>query len=69
MVSVVSRVMSDDVAGSVLGVLMYSGAFHDLLEGCGERGRVFNHNAGTLSIKVKCQNRQLGDTVSEELAL
>lgn len=30
--------MSDDVAGSVLAVLMYSGAFHDLLKGCGEGG-------------------------------
>lgn len=30
--------MLDDVAGSVLVVLMYSGAFHDLLTGCGEGG-------------------------------
>lgn len=31
-------VMSDDVAGSALVVLMYSGAFHDLLKSCGEGG-------------------------------
>lgn len=31
-------VMLDDVAGSVLVVLMYSGAFYDLLKGCGEGG-------------------------------
>lgn len=30
--------MLDDVAGSVLAVLMYSGAFHDLFKGCGEGG-------------------------------
>lgn len=33
-----TRVMLDDVAGSVLVVLMYSGAFHDLLKGCEEGG-------------------------------
>lgn len=33
-----TRVMSDDVAGSVLVVLMYGGAFHDLLKSCGEGG-------------------------------
>lgn len=30
--------MLDDVAASVLVVLMYNGAFHDLLTGCGEGG-------------------------------
>lgn len=61
--------MLDDVVGNMLVVLMYSGAFYDLLKGCGEGGRVFNHNAEPLSIKVKCQNRQLGDMVSEEFSL
>lgn len=58
MVSVcLARVMSDDVAGSVLVVLMYGGAFHDLLKSCGEGGHVFNRNAEPSSIKVKCQNK------------
>lgn len=30
--------MLDEMAGNVLAVLMYIGAFHDLLKGCGEGG-------------------------------
>lgn len=44
-----------------VGCLMYSGAFHDLRKSCRRRGCGFNHNTETLSIKVWCQNRQLGD--------
>lgn len=36
--SCLAHVMLDDVAGSVLAVLMYSGASHDLLKSCGEGG-------------------------------
>lgn len=39
------------------------------LKGLWRKGRVFNHNAKSLSIKVKCQNRQLGDMVSVEFSL
>lgn len=59
--------MLDDVAGRVLVVLMYSGAFHDLLKGLWGIGRVFNHNAEPLLIKAKCQNRRLGDMVSGDI--
>lgn len=65
--------MLDDVAGNVLAVLMYIGASHDLLKCCGKGvgeaggGGVFNHISETPSIKVKRQNRQLGDAVPEEL--
>lgn len=49
-------VMSDDVAGSALVVLMYSGAFHDLLKGCGEGGvcstTVLNLHRSKSSVKT-----------------
>lgn len=51
-----ARVMSDDVAGSVLVVLMYSGAFHDLLKACGEGGvcstTVLNLHRSKSSVKT-----------------
>lgn len=48
--------MLDEMAGNVLAVLMYIGAFHDRVVGLWGRGRVFNHIAEPPSIKVKCQN-------------
>lgn len=51
--------MLDEMAGNVLAVLMYIGAFRDLLRGCGGRGRVFNHTAQPPSIKVACQNNSV----------
>lgn len=68
-------VMLADVAcgggggGCCLVVLMYGGPSCDLLNGCGERVRVFDHSAAPLLIKGKCQNRLLGDGVSEDLHL
>lgn len=52
--------MLDEMAGNVLAVLMYIGAFRDLLRGCGGKGgRVFNHTAQPPSIKVACQNNSV----------
>lgn len=67
--------MSDDVAGSALAVLMYSGAFHDLLKGCGEGGvcstTVLNLHRSKSSVKtdnwvIWYQRSSLFKTMEEE---
>lgn len=55
--------MLDEMAGNVLAVLMYIGAFHDLLKGCGEGGvcstTLLNLHRSKSSVKTirRCCNR------------
>lgn len=58
--------MLDEMAGNVLAVLMYIGAFRDLLRGCGGKGGACVQPHCSASIDQSRVSKQFGDAVSEE---
>lgn len=58
-------VMLDEMAGNVLAVLMYIGAFRDLLRGCGGKGACVQPHSSA-PIDQSRVSKQFGDAVSED---
>lgn len=57
--------MLDEMAGNVLAVLMYIGAFRDLLRGCGGKGACVQPHSSA-PIDQSRVSKQFGDAVSED---